>query len=322
MKNIFILTEKKDPHADRVISLISPTHKVMRANTDTYGDEWEVEMMGNQLIFIDHKSGNEYKNFHAAWLRRKINKPNFNKVTKYDELTNDFLTSQNYVIADAAIKALKSPQMMNSYYSTEFANSKFNHLKMFSKVGINTPKSLITASDKKLKQYVKQLKSDIAVKQVYSDILIYEEGQKMLRQLTKKFNLSDIDKLIPIGPTPMYFQEYIEKKYEYRVTAVGDKVFSCLIDSKKSFNETKHDWRHYDFENTPHYAKDLPQETTEKVVQLLKEYKLNYCAIDLIEDPNGIFYGVDINPMGQYLWIEDFTDMPISQAIAKWLSND
>jgi glutathione synthase/RimK-type ligase-like ATP-grasp enzyme len=142
----------------------------------------------------------------------------------------------------------------------------------------------------------------------------------MQYQLTQKITQRDFDMLYPIGPAPMYFQKYIEKKYEYRVTIVGDQVFSCQIDSQKAKKAaTKIDWRAYDIENTPHYSVELPESLNGKLLHLARNNNLNYCAIDLIEDVNGQYWGLDINPMGQYLWIEDLTDAPISAAIAKWL---
>ena len=51
----------------------------------------------------------------------------------------------------------------------------------------------------------------------------------------------------------------------------------------------------------------------------MQELGLRYGAIDLILTPDDRFVFLEINPNGQYLWIELATDLPISAAIADHL---
>jgi hypothetical protein len=53
---------------------------------------------------------------------------------------------------------------------------------------------------------------------------------------------------------------------------------------------------------------------------LTKELGLNYGAIDLVRATTGEYFFLEINSAGQYLWIEDRTKLPISQALAAVLS--
>lgn len=323
MKKIFILSETFDPHADRVINMLGERGcYVLRANRDRYGIEWTVEIRDHEVWFINQADGEAINSFTSAWLRRKIARPLFNAVTGFDTLTNDFLTNQNYLLALCSLQAIPTNRIMNHVASNEFANSKANHLKIFKSVGISIPKSLITSSNESLQNFLKKNNGPLALKQVHTDVLISEDEKNMKVQMTKKILPSDFYKLFPIGPSPMYFQEYIEKKYEYRVTTVGNNIFACRIDSQKSNGETKIDWRNYDLENTPHHLVDLPNELQKKILHIHEKYNLAYTAIDLIESTNGEFYGVDINPLGQYLWIEDLVDAPISKCITNWLINE
>ncbi|MCL4392569.1 hypothetical protein M1145_00275 [Patescibacteria group bacterium] len=52
-----------------------------------------------------------------------------------------------------------------------------------------------------------------------------------------------------------------------------------------------------------------------------KCYNLNYSAIDLMEDKNGKIYFLELNPNGQYLWVENKLDLPISKAMADFIVN-
>ena len=52
---------------------------------------------------------------------------------------------------------------------------------------------------------------------------------------------------------------------------------------------------------------------------LVRRLGLAYGAIDLVLTPDGRYVFLEINPNGQYLWIEQLTGLPISEAIAEWL---
>jgi hypothetical protein len=44
-----------------------------------------------------------------------------------------------------------------------------------------------------------------------------------------------------------------------------------------------------------------------------------YSTIDLIVTPDGDHVFLELNPNGQYLWVEEMTGTPISEAIADLL---
>jgi glutathione synthase/RimK-type ligase-like ATP-grasp enzyme len=52
---------------------------------------------------------------------------------------------------------------------------------------------------------------------------------------------------------------------------------------------------------------------------LMSDMKLQFGAIDLALTQSGNYYFLEINPNGQWLWIEDKLGYPISQAVADWL---
>ena len=62
-----------------------------------------------------------------------------------------------------------------------------------------------------------------------------------------------------------------------------------------------------------------PGEVANRRRALVQELGLRYGAIDLILTPDDRFVFLEINPNGQYLWIELATDLPISAAIADHL---
>ena len=66
----------------------------------------------------------------------------------------------------------------------------------------------------------------------------------------------------------------------------------------------------------------LSKDIEDSLLRLNKYYNLNYSAIDLIQDKNGDIYFLELNPNGQYLWIEEELKLPISLSIASLLTGD
>jgi glutathione synthase/RimK-type ligase-like ATP-grasp enzyme len=121
-----------------------------------------------------------------------------------------------------------------------------------------------------------------------------------------------------IRHTPGIFQELVRKDYEIRLTVVGEKMFAAKILSQGS-ERTKLDWR-----IAPHDIKyesiELSADIRDKVSAFMAENGLIYSCIDFIVTPEGHHVFLESNPRGQYLWIEHYTGMPITEAIADALA--
>jgi glutathione synthase/RimK-type ligase-like ATP-grasp enzyme len=103
-----------------------------------------------------------------------------------------------------------------------------------------------------------------------------------------------------------------------RVTVVGSAVFAAEIHSQFT-QHTRFDWRRYDHFETPHRIHALPTEIAQQCVSLVRQLGLCYGAIDLVLTPEGRHVFLEINPNGQYLWIEHATGLPISDAVCDLL---
>jgi glutathione synthase/RimK-type ligase-like ATP-grasp enzyme len=119
---------------------------------------------------------------------------------------------------------------------------------------------------------------------------------------------------------PVVFQEEVPKKLELRVTVVAAKVFPAAIQSQKS-RLLRHDWRHYDdFGESKYYSvHTLPDKIEGLCVRLVEALGLCFGAIDLILTPEDEYVFLEVNPNGQWLWIENFTGLPIGDAISDLL---
>lgn len=113
--------------------------------------------------------------------------------------------------------------------------------------------------------------------------------------------------------TPSYFQKYIGKEGgEYRITIIGREVFSVRIDSSNPI-----DWRKSDSINQ--YNKvEIPQHILTSCFNLMEELSIPFGAFDFIQSGSE-FYFLEVNPNGQWLWLEEQLGLPISRSIVDYL---
>jgi hypothetical protein len=117
---------------------------------------------------------------------------------------------------------------------------------------------------------------------------------------------------------PGIFQEFIKKQFELRVTIVGNDIFPARINSQCS-DEAKIDWRKDIFNFDLYSSGILDHELESRLLSLHRKLGLFYGAYDLIVDNEENCFFMEVNPAGQWMWLEQALGFPISQRIAEAL---
>ncbi len=127
-----------------------------------------------------------------------------------------------------------------------------------------------------------------------------------------------LDEFDKIKFAPCLLQKYIHKSLELRVTVIGQIVFAVEIQSQQTPGSI-HDWRRVQ-ENLPHKLFHLPADLENKCRNLVKELGLQFGALDLIITPNNEYVFVEINPNGQWAWIQQLCpEIPLRESLADLL---
>lgn len=114
---------------------------------------------------------------------------------------------------------------------------------------------------------------------------------------------------------PVIFQERIDGGPDIRVTIVDDRVFAAALSPEHP--EARIDWRlDITVEATPHA---LPADIEQRLIAYQDAMGLRYGAYDLRRDTAGHYVFFEVNPAGQFLFVEIHANMAISRAIAEAL---
>jgi ATP-grasp ribosomal peptide maturase len=113
------------------------------------------------------------------------------------------------------------------------------------------------------------------------------------------------------------FQEWVEHDYAVRLTVVQGRFFAASIRAHSAAAVA--DWRS-DYGSLTYDAVETPRPVRLGVGRLMAGLDLRFGALDFLVTPEGNWVFLEINPNGQWAWIEEETGLPITAAIADALT--
>ena len=200
------------------------------------------------------------------------------------------------------------------------AENKQLQLQIARKLGLDTPCTLTTNNPVAVKQFAQECHQGIITKML-SSFAIYDEQGREKVVFTNPISSEDLDNLDGLNFCPMTFQEKIPKALELRTIIVGKRVLTAAVDSQ-ALDKARYDWRKQGVALLNAWETyTLPGDVEEKLLKLMAEFRLNYGAIDIILTPDGRYIFLEVNPVGEFFWLERCPGLPISEAIAQVLNN-
>jgi MvdD family ATP-grasp ribosomal peptide maturase len=213
----------------------------------------------------------------------------------------------------ASLKAFR----VDHLHHIRHAENKQLQLQVARELGLDIPRTLTTNDATAVRVFAKSCEGGMVTKML-SSFAIYDEGKELV-VFTNSVKPEDLDDLSGLSLCPATFQELLPKSLEIRVTVVGRRVMSASIDSQVSTRAT-HDWRRDGLRMLEDWRPyQLPVDVEEKILRLMDYFSLNYGAIDIILTPGGKHVFLELNPCGEFFWLEQTPGLPISAAIADLL---
>jgi glutathione synthase/RimK-type ligase-like ATP-grasp enzyme len=195
------------------------------------------------------------------------------------------------------------------------AESKQLQLELARAVGLEVPRTLVTNDPAAVRAFWDECGGRIVTKMMASFAVHAEDGREQV-VFTNPVAAADLDALEGLRLCPMTFQERVEKARELRVTVAGSRVFTAAIDSA-ALERSKSDWRREGLALIDRWeSAELPADVERKLLALMDVLGLNYGAADFIVTPEGRHVFLEVNPAGEFFWLERENGFPISEALA------
>jgi glutathione synthase/RimK-type ligase-like ATP-grasp enzyme len=312
---LLIASNKKDLATDYLILRLHERNiPFLRVNTEDFLSSWEVcfSIGNNSTDVMISKAGKEplsVKNISGAYIRQP-QMPELNII----DADKEFAEREVGETLKSLWRSIDESVWLNVPYRILRASNKPEQLTIAKSMGFNVPETYIGANYEEIRLFYKKCSGRMISKAVKHGFNY--DGNSARVAATQIIDEPTLISLKEYAPIPMIFQEHIAKKHDIRVTVVGDIIFATAIDSQKH-EKTKVDWRLSDCYKIPlnQYAISLPESIKDLCVEITKRFKLKYSAIDLILGSNGVYYFLELNPNGQWAWIEQMGIHKIRDAI-------
>ncbi|HFT5240796.1 TPA: hypothetical protein ACGTP8_004541 [Yersinia enterocolitica] len=194
------------------------------------------------------------------------------------------------------------------------ASNKPEQLNIAKSMGFNIPDTYIGTNHEEINSFYEKCCGEMISKAVKHGFNF--DGNTARVAATQIIDKTTLASLKDYAKIPMIFQKNIAKKYDIRVTVVGESVFATAIESQ-THEQTKVDWRLSDCYKIPlkQYAICLPEHINKLCKEITNKFNLKYSAIDLVLGLDGVYYFLELNPNGQWAWIEQLSIHKIRDSI-------
>lgn len=313
---ILVITCSVDVHADFLCQKIEKMGvQTFRFDTDKL-DKYEIDFRISPDLFAirDKKTGNKISNdeIGSVWYRRPTKDVTSDKL--FDEEVIRFIRGETKEWIKSITLALKNSFWVVAPWVLYEARIKTNQLSVAQKIGLNVPKTLVTRNRSLIKEFFHKCPNGIIAKTLK---IQYTESENNYSTLsTQEIQRKDLtDRSLCLSPC--IFQEKITTSHELRIVIIGRKVFAFKVLPK--IKRGILDIRANGLDNIEYVPCSIPIRLKQKIFQLLDHFGLPFSSMDFLIDLSGKEYFTDLNPNGQWLWLELQTGIVMSDLFAEML---
>ena len=314
---LLVITNKSDLACDFLILRLKERGIAFaRLNTEDYGNQYEFDLSVSQsgpTIVITFGDGTQItnSNIQAVYFRQPLLPTLHPEIASQDR---EFAAREIREQFRSLWRLIEEHKWLNHPRHLLLASNKVEQLSLAVRIGFAIPDTLVTRSLLKIKDFFDYHDGRMICKAVKNGFVNHNDGATIA--LTQRIDDDFFSYAQRYASIPSIYQNEIFKAYDIRVIVVGERVFATAIHSQ-DYAETEVDWRAWDLcdFSLRHEPIELPNEIAAGCRSITADYSLTYSAIDLILGQDGSYYFLEMNPNGQWAWIEHKTGYAIRDAL-------
>ena len=208
---------------------------------------------------------------------------------------------------------------VNPYAAAERAEHKPLQLLFAREVGLQIPRTLIGNDPEAIKGFLGRSGDAGYIYKPFHTAFWKDANGQQGQLPTSDISLAHLPDAAALRLTPGIFQEKIAKAFEVRVTVFGAGYVAVGINSQ-SKREGQTDWRVVPVDELDISPVSLPPSVWKKCLALMEQLGVVFGCFDFIVTPEGEYVFLEINGMGQFLWLERVCpELPVLDMMCRFL---
>ena len=103
---------------------------------------------------------------------------------------------------------------------------------------------------------------------------------------------------------PTLFQREVCKQMDVRICVIDDEVTAAGMEASERAGGQRLDIRRNNMADVEYRSIVVPETVRKSLLGLVKSYRLRFSAIDMAVDTDGRWWFFEINPNGQWAWLD------------------
>ncbi|WP_331752237.1 ATP-grasp ribosomal peptide maturase [Streptomyces chartreusis] len=219
-----------------------------------------------------------------------------------------FAAAQTRYGLGGTLYALDGPLWVNHPLRNAAADYKPTQLAVAQRLGLTVPPTLVTNDPDEARSFIGSHEHVIFKTLRWTP---YQRDGIPVTGWADPVTATEIDQSVAV--VPHLFQAVVDKVADLRVLVVGREVFAVQIESGML------DWRR-DYSTLSYRVVELPGRVEEALLGYLEHFRLVSGSFDLAVDKAGDLWWLELNPNGQWGWLEESTGLAMSAAFAELLT--
>ena len=180
--------------------------------------------------------------------------------------------------------------------------------------GLEVPRTLVTSDPEQARAFIDRLGLGNVVCKAFS------ATQETWRE-TRMVGPAEYAALDGVAVAPVIFQEFVPAAVDLRITVVGERLFPAAVHSQELPYPL--DFRLFLDRGSGVRMEpaELPDDVADGLLRLLAIAGLRYGAVDMRRTPDGRHVFLEVNPSGQWRFVEEVTGQLITAAVARLLAD-
>lgn len=301
---LLVLSNSKDETADYLCTRIAAERlPFVRLDSDSVARKSSLVARGGEIRI--RLSGREFspRQISNVWYRR----PEAIRVPRGGDGGERRHAAEEWAAAlEGFLSLIPRSRWMNHPASNASASLKLEQLVRARRLGFGVPRTLLTQNEGEVRKFWSECDGRVVVKPV-SDGRIRGTRDRLV--YTNVLQKRHLDSLEDVRNCPTLFQEKIEKIADVRVTAVGDRLIAIsMVGSKRD----EVDIRRENMSGVKYRELEVPGRTARKLVAMMRGYGLRFGAFDFGVRPDGSWVFFELNPNGQWAWLDEAANARIA----------